>query len=75
MGYKYIVDSGATGGPPAPLHPAASRADWGRSTPGQEEPWGGWRSDGVGELVLKYNRSVFQMVVTFNPVGDVLTLS
>ena len=32
--------SGPFGGPPAPLHPAASRADWGRSTPGQEEPRG-----------------------------------
>ena len=41
--------SGPFGGPPAPLHPAASRADWGRSTPGQEEPRGGWRRDGGGK--------------------------
>ena len=46
--------SGPFGGPPAPLHPAASRADWGRSTPGQEEPRGGWRSDGVGKTLFFY---------------------
>ena len=45
MGYKYIMDSGSIGGPPAPLHPAGSRADWGGLHPGRRSP----RGDG-GEM-------------------------
>ena len=67
MGYKYIVDSGYIGGPPAPLHPAASRADWGRSTPGQEERGGDGGEMGEG--------NGFQIVVTSNPVSCVFTFS
>ena len=61
---------GPYGGPPAPLHPAASRADWGRSTPMQEEPQWGWRSDGGWKTpFLSDNRSVFQWRANPNPLS------
>ena len=48
-----LTTSASYGGPPAPLHPAGSRADWGRSTPGQEEPWGVGVGMGEGKGFLR----------------------
>ena len=68
VGYKYLGIS--HGGPPTPIHPAASRADWRRCTPGQEEPWGGRRRDGLGTLFLE-TIGVTSSAVAFtcNPCG------